>query len=432
MTQPFQGRPPEFVPKLIIALREGYGLSQLGHDLLAGLAVAIIAVPLGLAIAISSGATPAQGLLTVVVGGFLISLLGGSRTQIGGPTAAFIVTVYSVIHTHGYDGLVIATLMAGVILVVAALMRVGTLVRYVPEPVIRGFTVGIAIVIVLSQIKDVFGLSGAAIPSDVYEKMHVLWEIRDSFTPAALLVALGSLAIIIGIRMWSPRFPGLVVAVVVAAVVVEIFQLPVDTIASRFGPLSFELQPPRLPELSYSRLVDLLPSALVIAFLAGIESLLSAMVADKMTGSNHRSNTEILGQGVANIASALMGGLPATGAIARTATNIRAGGRTPVAGLSHAVFVLLFLVFAAPLIGYLPLPALAAVLLIAAWTMSEPHKLIDDLERSGPNATVILLTLVLAVFADLTMAIAVGVIVSLIFRFRRRNVPPPDWDVPEA
>ncbi|MBU1175916.1 MAG: SulP family inorganic anion transporter [Alphaproteobacteria bacterium] len=432
MTQNFQGRPPEFVPKLVIALREGYGLTQLGHDLLAGLAVAIIAVPLGLAIAISSGATPEQGLLTVVVGGFLISLLGGSRTQIGGPTAAFIVTVYSVIHMHGYDGLVLATLMAGIILVVAALLRVGTLVRYVPEPVIRGFTVGIAVVIVLSQIKDVFGLSDAEVPSDVYDKLRALWEIRDSFTPAALLVALGSLAIIIAIRMWSTRFPGLVIAVVVAAAVVEVFHLPVETIASRFGPLVFELKPPHLPDLSYAKVVDLLPSALVIAFLAGIESLLSAMVADKMTGSSHRSNTEILGQGIANLGSALMGGLPATGAIARTATNIRAGGKTPVAGISHAAFVLLFLIFAAPLIGYLPLPALASVLLIAAWTMSEPHKLADDLERSGPNATVILLTLVLTVFADLTLALAVGVIVSLLFRFRRRDVPPPDWDVPEA
>lgn len=432
MTQPFQGRPPEFMPKLFIALGEGYGVTQLGHDLLAGLAVAIIAVPLGLAIAISSGAGPEQGLLTVVVGGFLISLLGGSRTQIGGPTAAFIVTVYSVIQAHGYDGLVIATLMAGIILVVAALMRVGTLVRYVPEPVIRGFTVGIAVVIVFSQVKDVFGLSGADVPSDVYDKMRVLWEMRDSFTPAALMVALGSLAIIIGIRMWSTRFPGLVVAVIAAAVVVEVFHLPVDTIASRFGPLSFELKPPHLPDLSYAKIVDLLPSALVIAFLAGIESLLSAMVADKMTGSNHRSNTEMLGQGLANLGSALMGGLPATGAIARTATNIRAGGRTPVAGLSHAVFVLVFLISAAPLIGYLPLPALASVLLIAAWTMSEPHKLVEDLERSGPNATIILLTLLLTVFADLTLAIAVGVIVSLVFRFRRRDVPPPEWDVPEA
>ena len=313
MTQPFQGRPPEFVPKLVIALSEGYGLSRFGRDLLAGLAVAIIAVPLGLAIAISSGATPAQGLLTVVIGGFFISLLGGSRTQIGGPTAAFIVTVYGVIHEHGYDGLILATLMAGIILFAAALMRVGTLVRYVPEPVIRGFTVGIAVVIVVSQIKDVFGLSGVEVPSEVYDKLHVLWEMRGSFTPEALLVALGSLAIILAIRMWNTRFPGLVIAVVVAAVVVEVFHLPVDTIASRFGPLDFALQPPHLPALSYAKVIDLLPSALVIAFLAGIESLLSAMVADKMTGSNHRSNTEILGQGVANIASALMGGLPGHG-----------------------------------------------------------------------------------------------------------------------
>lgn len=432
MTQSIQGRPPEFVPKLVIALQEGYGFGQLGHDLLAGLAVAIIAVPLGLAIAIASGAGPQEGLLTVVVGGFFISLLGGSRTQIGGPTAAFIVTVYRVIHEHGYDGLVTATLMAGVILIFAALMRVGTLVRYVPEPVIRGFTVGIAVVIVLGQVKDAFGFNGAEVPADVYDKIQVLWSMRDSFSPWAFAIAAGSLAIIIAIRMWSTKFPGLVVAVIVASLVVAVFHLPVETIGSRFGALTFALPTPHLPDLSYAQVSALLPSALVIAFLAGIESLLSAMVADKMTGSNHRSNTEMLGQGIANAASALLGGLPATGAIARTATNIRAGGKTPVAGLSHAVFVLLFLVFAAPLISYLPLPALASVLLIAAWTMSEPHKLIDDLEHSGPNATVILMTLLLTVFTELTLAIAMGIIISLVFRMRRREMPPPEWDIPEA
>ena len=333
MTQPIQGRPPEFIPKLFIALREGYGLSQFGHDLLAGLAVAIIAVPLGLAIAIASGASPQEGLLTVVIGGFFISLLGGSRTQIGGPTAAFIITVFRIIHEHGYDGLVLATMMAGVILVLAALMRIGTLVRYVPEPVIRGFTVGIAIVIVVGQLKDVFGLSGANIPPDVYEKLQVMWSIRDSFSPWALAVAAGSLGIIILIRMWSTKFPGLVVAVIIASIVVAIFNLPVETIGSRFGDLQFTLPAPHLPEISYQRLVSLLPAALVIAFLAGIESLLSAMVADKMTGSNHRSNSEILGQGIANFFSALFGGLPATGAIARTAHQYP--GRGQDAGGRH-------------------------------------------------------------------------------------------------
>lgn len=431
MSDNIQGRPPEFLPKIITTLRENYRVPDLMRDLIAGLAVAIVALPLSIAIAIASGAAPKAGLVTLIIGGFLISLLGGSRTQIGGPTAAFIVVVFATIHNHGFDGLLTATFLAGIILIIAALFRVGSLVRYVPEPVIRGFTIGIAIVIIASQIKDIFGLTGADIPADFLARVEALWSIRQSFNPAALFIALGTLAIITAFRLAVPKFPGLVVAVVVAACVVVVFDLPVETLHSRFGTLAFSLPIPQLPDLGVAKLTEMLPSALVIAFLAGIESLLSAMVADNMTGSRHRSNTEVLGQGVANAAAALMGGLPATGAIARTATNIRAGGRTPIAGLSHAGFVLTFLLFASPLIGYLALPSLAAVLLLVAWDMSEPHKIRADLSGRRDDAIVLLLTLGLTVLADLTLAITLGVITALLLRTRRHD-PPPDWHTPEA
>lgn len=425
-------RQPEFLPKLVTTLTEGYSLTALGHDLLAGFAVAIVALPLSLAIAIASGAPPQVGLVTLIVGGFMISLFGGSRTQIGGPTAAFIVVVYSVVHAQGLDGLIMAGFMAGMIMVVAALLRVGALIRYVPEPVIRGFTVGIAVVIAASQLKDVLGLTGGDIPAEFFAKAAALWSIRSTFNISALFVALITLAIIIGFRRYQPKFPGIVVAVLVAAIIVPLFHLPVETIASRFGPLDFALPAPLLPDFTPARILELLPSALIIAFLASIESLLSAMVADKLSGGHHRPNGEMLAQGLANIAASLFGGLPATGAIARTATNIRAGGRTPVAGLSHALYVMIFMAVAAPLVGYLALPSLSAVLLVAAWTMSEPMHLRADLSVRFEDSAVLMLTLLLTVFADLTLAITLGTIAALLFRFRRRKIPPPDWHTPQT
>lgn len=420
-----------FAPKILTTIREGYGLADLARDAAAGLSVAIVAVPLAIAIAIASGATPQVGLVTVVVAGLLISLLGGSRTQIGGPTAAFIVVVYGVVHTHGFDGLLTATLLAGAILVVAALCRVGSLVRHVPEPVIRGFTIGIAVVIVLGQLKDIFGLSGGEVPAEFFERFAALWEMRQSFNPLALGVAALTVAAIVLLRRFAPKLPGLVIAVLVATLLVAGLGLPVETIASRFGALEFAIPAPALPDLSPSRVTQMLPSAFVIAFLAGIESLLSAMIADRLSGGRHRPNTEMLAQGAANLGSALFGGLPATGAIARTATNIRAGGRTPVAGVLHALFVLVFALFFAPLLGHLPLAALGAVLLVAAWSMSEPHRIGADLSGRREDAAVLLLTLGLTVLFDLTLAITVGVAVALFLRLRRRNVPPPDWRPPE-
>ena len=399
-------------------------------DLVAGVTVAMVALPLSIAIAIASGADPAKGLVTAIVGGFLISLLGGSRVQIGGPTGAFIVVVFSVIAEHGYDGLVIATFMAGLILLVAGWFRIGNLIAFVPEAVVNGFTIGIAIVIATSQLKDLFGLSVAEVPADFLEKLPVLWEARGTFNPWALLIAVITLAFILGLRRALPRFPGLIVAVAIGSAIVAFALLPVDTITSRFGALPSTLPMPVIPDLSVERLVILFPSAIVIAFLAGVESLLSAMVADRMIEGSHRPNAEVIAQGFANLGSALFGGLPATGAIARTATNVRAGGRTPVAGIVHALVILLVMSFAAPLAGYLAMPALAAVLILTAWNMSEPHRWRGYMEARMSDRVLLVTTLVLTVMVDLTVAIGVGVALGLAIRLRRRK-PHSDWTPPD-
>ena len=400
-------------------------------DAIAGLTVAMVALPLSLAIAIASGADPAKGLITAIVAGFLISLLGGSRVQIGGPTGAFIVVVFGVIADHGYDGLVIATLMAGVILVVAGYLRAGKLIQYVPEAVINGFTIGIAVIIATSQLKDFFGLTTGSIPADFLEKVPALWSARDTLGWPALAVGLSTIALIVVLRRLFPRFPGLIVAVAGTSAAALLLSLPVDTIFSRFGALPNQLPLPALPDLTIARFVELLPSAFVIAFLAGVESLLSAMVADRMIDHQHRPNAEILAQGYANIASALFGGLPATGAIARTATNVRAGGRTPVAGIIHALAILAVMMLAADLAGYLALPALSGLLILTAWNMSEPHKWGGYLKARPSDRLLLVLTLVLTVVADLTVAIGVGVAFGLAIRLHRRHVPPAEWSQPD-
>ncbi len=417
-------------PKILTTLRT-YNSSQFLSDLFAGATVAMVALPLSLAIAIASGATPEKGLVTAIVAGFLISLLGGSRVQIGGPTGAFIVVVFGVIAEHGYDGLVLATLMAGIILLVAGYFRAGRLISYVPEAVVNGFTIGIAIVIATSQLPDFFGLSIAHIPADFVEKLPVLWEARGTFNSAAFLIAILALALIIALRRIAPRIPGLIVAVAVASVIVVVAGLSVDTLNSRFGALPSYLPWPQLPDLSLERVLDLVPSALVIAFLAGVESLLSAMVADRMIDGQYRPNAELLAQGAANIGSALFTGLPATGAIARTATNVRAGGKTPVAGLVHATVILLVMLVAAPLAGYLAMPALAALLMITAWNMSEPHKWAGYARGRPSDRFLLLLTLILTVVIDLTVAIGVGVIIGLALRLSRRKSIHSDWTPPE-
>jgi len=408
-----------YVPKLITALRQGYGADDLRRDLLAGLTVAIVALPLSMALAIASGASPAVGLHTAIVAGFLISALGGSRVQIGGPTAAFIPVVFGVIAHYGYDGLVMATLMAGAMLIVAGLLRLGTLVKYMPQPVITGFTAGIAVSIFSSQIKDLLGLDIASVPAEFFARWKAYAAHIGSLNPYAAGLALATLALLIALRRWRPTWPAFLIAVVVATLVTVAFNLPVDTIVAHFGPIPRELPMPHLPAFDLARMHELLPSAFTIAFLGGVESLLSAVVSDGMIGGRHRSNCELVAQGIANTASALIGGLPATGAIVRTATNVRAGARSPVAGMAHAAFILVFVLVAAPLANQVPLPAMAAMLLVIAWNMSEIDRIRQLMRSPIGDRLVLLMTFVLTVTIDLTVAVEVGVVLAA-FLFMHR------------
>lgn len=417
-------------PKILSTIKT-YDRSQFIADVLAGITVAMVALPLSLAIAIASGAEPEKGLVTAIIAGFLISFFGGSRFQIGGPTGAFIVVVFGVIANHGYDGLVLATLMAGIMLMLAGYFRAGRLISYVPEAVVSGFTIGIAIVIATSQLPDFLGLSLQHVPAEFFEKIPVLWDGRDTFQLSAFAIAALTLGLIIALRHFFPRFPGLIVAVGLGSAVVFFTSISVDTLGSRFGELPSQLPWPALPIVSFERIVELLPSAFVIAFLAGVESLLSAMVADRMAKGHHRPNAELLAQGIANIGSALFAGLPATGAIARTATNIRAGGKTPVAGIVHALAILLVMLVAAPLAGYLAMPALAALLIMTAWNMSEPHKWGEYARGPNRDKFLLLLTMVLTVAVDLTVAIGVGVALGLAFKLHAENTPESDWKSPK-
>ncbi|MBV1691991.1 sulfate permease [Novosphingobium sp. G106] len=408
-----------FGPKLATVLREGYSSRLLRADAIAGLTVAIVALPLAMALGIASGASPDKGLVTAVVAGFLISALGGSRVQVGGPTGAFVVVIFNVIAKHGYDGLLIATLLAGLILILAGVFRFGQLIKYIPHPVVTGFTAGIAVIIASSQVKDFLGLSIDKVPADFIPKWEAYLDAIATTSGATVAVGVGALAIIIALRKLAPKLPGFLIAVVVTSVAVALLKLPVDTIGSRFPEIPPGLPMPSLPEISLAKINAVLPSAFTIAFLAGIEALLSAVVADGMAGTRHRSNQELIGQGVANLGSALFGGLPATGAIARTATNIRSGAKTPVAGIMHAVFLLLFILFATDLMAYVPMAALAAILFMVAWGMSEYERFLALLRMPNSDRSVLLLTFGLTVLVDLTVAIGVGVtLASLLFMAR--------------
>jgi len=404
-----------FMPKLVTALREGYGGKRFSADLVAGLTVAIVALPLAMGIAIASGVTPDRGLTTAIVAGFLISALGGSRFQIGGPTAAFIVVVYRVIETHGYDGLALASFIAGVILVAVGLLRLGTYIKYIPYPVTIGFTAGIGITIFVSQLADLLGLRVDHLPGDFVPKVEALAAALPTWNPATVAVSVISLGLILTLRAYRPKWPGLLFAVVLSAVLVAAFHLDVATIGSKFGGIPRTPPAPALAIPTWAKFVAVLPDAVTIALLAGIESLLSAVIADGMTGRRHRSNCELVAQGVANIVSPIFGGLPATGAIARTATNIRSGSTGPVSGILHAVFLAAFVIVAAPLAAWIPLAVLAAILAIVAWNMSEVHAVSHLLSNAGwGDRLVVVATLVLTVFFDLTLAIQVGVVLSAI------------------
>ncbi len=410
-----------FLPKLVTVFREGYSLANLRQDAISGITVAVVALPLSMALAIASGATPDKGLVTAIIAGFFISALGGSRFQIGGPTGAFVVVVFNVIAQYGYDGLIIATLMAGIMLIIAGLARFGTWIKYIPEPVVTGFTSGIAVIIFTSQIKDLFGLKMTEMPAEFIAKIEALWQARATLDPVNLAVALGALAVIIIARRTAPKLPSFLIAVALASVVVVIGHLPIETIGSRFGGISAEIGMPSLPDISTARIMQLMPSAFTIAFLAGIESLLSAMVADGMTGRRHRSNCELVAQGVANLASGLFGGLPATGAIARTATNIRSGAKSPISGMLHALFLLIFMLLLAPLANYIPLAALAAVLMVVAWNMSEIDRFARLLRGPLGDRLVLIVTFGLTVMVDLTVAIQAGVVLAAILFMHRMS-----------
>lgn len=398
-----------FIPALVETLREGYGLGHLRQDALAGLTVAIVALPLSMAIAIAAGGTPAMGLYTAIIGGFVISALGGSRYQIGGPAGAFIVLVAGTIAQHGVGGMIVATMMAGVMMAAVGLLRLGSYIKFIPYPVTVGFSAGIAVIIFSSQIKDLLGLTlTQPEPAHILEKLPVLWESLPSANAITIALAAVTIGLIVGLKRFAPRLPNLLIAVVATTLAAGLLGLQTPTIESTFGAVPAGLPMPSLPAFDTALLIAVLPNAIAFALLGSIEALLSAVVADGMTGRRHNSNMELLGQGIANIAVGLFGGMVATGTIARTATNVRAGGHGPVAGMLHAVFILLFMLIAAPLVGFVPLAALAGVLAVVAWNMIERDAIVSLLSSSRADAAVLLVTLGLTVFRDLTEAIVVG------------------------
>ncbi len=411
-----------FRPKLLTTFREGYGFARLRKDVLSALTVAIVALPLSMAFAIASGVSPERGLYTAIVGGFLVSALGGSRFQIGGPAGAFIVLVAATVSKFGLDGLLLTVLMSGAMLTLVGLTRLGSLIRHIPHAVTVGFSAGIAVIILASQLKELGGLQlVGAEPGLLLPKLAALATALPSLNPAALAIGLGSVALIFVQRRWRPSWPGMLMAVIVAALVTRLFHLPVETIASRFGALPHGLLMPAVPHWNASLLVALLPTSLSFTLLGGVESLLSAKVADSMTGRRHRSNMELVAQGIANIASALFGGLPVTGTIARTATNVRAGATSPLSGMMHAVFLLLFLLVAAPLAGYVPLAALAGVLVVVCWNMADKAEFALLLQR-WPGAVVLLATFGITLVKDLTYGIIAGCLLAALLALLHRRV----------
>jgi SulP family sulfate permease len=409
-----------FTPKLVTVLREGYALRDLRADAIAALTVAIVALPLSMAIAIACGVTPDRGLYTSIAGGFVVSALGGSRFQVGGPAGAFIVLISATVAAHGIDGLVIATFLSGLIMLGVGFLRLGSFVKYIPYPVTVAFTFGIAIIIFSGEITDLLGLRLAgAEPGPIVPKVVALFAALPTINLAAVAVTVLSIAIMVGVRRLRPHWPSYLIAVGVGACVVWLLHLPVETIGSRFGGIPRAMPMAHLPSFSLAKIVEMLPAAASFALLGSIESLLSAVVADSMTGRRHRSNCELVAQGAANIVSSLFGGMCVTGTIARTATNVRAGARGPISGMLHAVFLLLFILIAAPLASYIPLATLAAVLAIVAWNMAEKHEFSVLFRASRGDALVLVVTLALVVFRDLSEGIIAGFALSALLFLHR-------------
>ena len=411
---------PRFEPKLITVLREGYSRGQFVSDLGAGLVVGVVALPLAIAFAIASGVTPEKGLYTAIIAGLLISLLGGSRVQIGGPTGAFVVIVAGIVGQYGLAGLTIATLLAGLMLIGLGLARLGGVIKFIPYPIVIGFTAGIAVIIFSGQVRDLLGLEMVTVPAEFFSKWVAFARAAGSINPPAVAISAASLLLLIFWPRLAPRVPAPFVVLVLATAATAFAHLPVETIGSRFGQLDFSLPRPSFPAIDEATVVRMVGPAITIALLGAIESLLSAVVADGMIGARHRSNTELIAQGVANVVTPIFGGIPATGAIARTATNIKNGGRTPVAGIVHALTLLAITLFAASFAGRIPLAALAAILVVVAWHMSEARTFISEL-RTAPrsDSAVMVTTFLLTVLVDLTVALAVGMVLAA-FLFMRR------------
>jgi SulP family sulfate permease len=412
-----------FVPKSIVCFREGYSRETVIRDVIAGVVVGIVALPLALAFAIASGVPPERGIYTAIVAGFLISALGGSRVQIGGPTGAFVVIVYGIVTQFGYDGLVICTVIAGAILIILGLARMGALIKFIPYPVITGFTSGIAVIIFSSQMKDFLGLKMGTVPAGFMDKWVAYADRIQTADVATIAIAIGTMAVLIIWPRYVRMVPAPFVAMILATLVVSLFHLHVDTIGTRFGAVPSSFPRPHWPVIPWNHIRDYISPSLTVALLAAIESLLSAVVADGMIGTRHKSNMELVAQGIANIASPILGGIPATGAIARTATNIRAGGRTPLAGVVHSITLLLILVFAGRWAAMVPLSALAAILVMVSYHMSEWRSFAGLLRAPRSDLIVLLLTFILTVFVDLTVAVQVGIVVaSLLFMKRMSDI----------
>jgi sulfate permease, SulP family len=408
-------------PQLFTTLRAGYGPAALRADAVAGLTVAIVALPLSMAIAIASGATPAQGLITAIIGGFVISALGGSRYQIGGPAGAFIVLVSATVAAHGMDGLILATFLSGVMLTALGALRLGQLIRHIPHAVTVGFTTGIGLIILASEISPLLGLQIAHEPGPLPEKIPALWAALGTASWPTIALSAATVATILILRRLVPRWPVLLMAVAGATLLAALGGIDTPTIGSRFGAIPDSLPWPALPAFSMAKVTEVLPAAISFTLLGAIESLLSAVVADRMAGTQHQPNTELLAQGLGNMAASLFGGFCVTGTIARTATNVRAGAHGPVAGMLHAAFLLGFMLLAAPLAAYIPLGVLAAVLVVVAWNMIERVEIMHFLRTDRAALAVVTVTLALTLLRDLTEAIAAGVALSFILAAIRRR-----------
>lgn len=407
-----------FKPKLFSLLKAGMDRKQITNDIMAGVVVGIVALPLAIAFSVASGVSPEKGLITAIVAGFIISLLGGSRVQIGGPTGAFIVIVFGIVQQYGIEGLVISTILAGIILVLFGVLKLGTLLKYFPHPLIAGFTTGIALVILSTQIKDALGLTIDQLPPDFLSKWTLYFHHLDTINIYAVIITIATILITAFSKKLFTKIPGSFIAIILSTAAVALFKLPVATISTFFGDI-----PNRItfafPAVDLSTIPQYLLPAMTIALLGGIESLLSAVVADGMIGGKHRSNTELIAQGIANIVTPLFGGIPATGAIARTATNVKNGGRTPLAGIAHSLTLLLIMLFFGKWAKLIPMPALAGILMVTAYNMSEWRSFVSILKGSPFDSIVLITTFILTVLVDLTVAIEVGVVLSAVLFMKR-------------